>query len=797
MVPGLARFRPHRDQESDADAPGSPGSARSETFDPPPMIDDGSGTTTPEWARRAIAVATGGLVVGYLLWRTTTVPLASPIGWLFYLLELHAALSLGLFLFSTWSIDDRPTPRESVRTPTVALCITTYDEDEHILLPTVAAAVALRPAHETWVLDDGRRPWVKEMAEQIGARYLTRSTNAHAKAGNLNHALAAIKTDLIAVLDADHVPSAEFLTATIPYFDDPRIAVVQTPQDFYNLDSFEHVGAFSEEGLFYRVLQPGKNRWDAAFWCGTSAVLRTRALRTINGVATDSVTEDLLTTIRLLDRGWGTTFHNEVLARGQAPATYRQYLIQRRRWATGAMQVLRGPDNPWRTKNLTTPQKIAFTASLAGWFEGLRTLGYLGVAVWTVLLGSLPVSADPWTFAIAHVLVFVAGQASMHVIGGRHHRLVPALIFEFLRIPVALSAAKQLVLGTERGFAVTPKGRTGDDRVSGDVPPALAVVLVMALGAWLLFVFRGIGIMTGPTGPAVGLGALALLANLGIVLAAINRIRAEDFADERRRTRRFGRSLRARITERELILERPSLAGAVVSQPVALGADVAVVMTREGPLALRGKIELTENEDQVFAFASGQWAAKAVLARTLFSEDIDTAIPATTPKVRVHQVPEPNEMPERVVHHRRSEDVAPPVPWLPPTPEPVDVSTGGTPALAWLADALPAPAAAGAAGAVGVAPAPSSPPPTATPPPAAPPIPPAPASGPAPGTPARPAPRRTRPAPPTHRGPGGPAGPATPAPNAVSGVDRPAPRNRPAPPQRRSDRPPPPPPPAS
>ena len=219
-----------------------------------------------------------------------------------------------------------------------------------MLLPTVAASVALRPTHETWVLDDGGRDEVRRMAEQLGARYLTRPDNAHAKAGNLNHALTVVEADVLAILDADHVPTADFLLATLPYFADPAIGFVQTPQDFYNLDSFEHQRrgdgrVFNEEAVFYRVIAPAKNRWQAPFWCGTCALVRAEALRSVGGVATDSVTEDIHTSIRMFRAGWKGAYHNEVLARGLAPDDAASYLLQRNRWALGAMQVL-----GWRTR---------------------------------------------------------------------------------------------------------------------------------------------------------------------------------------------------------------------------------------------------------------------------------------------------------------------------------------------------------------------------------------------------------------------------------------------------------------
>jgi len=297
---------------------------------------------------RTVAIAALAITSGYLGWRVVASLnlaawyLAIPL----LVFEIHAAIGLGLFTFSMWDVDRRPSRRAIGRVPTIAVVIPTYNEGPEILVPTIAAAVALEPTHETWVLDDGDRPDIAELAAELGARYLARPTHEHAKAGNLNHALTIIDAEILAVLDADHVAAPDFLRATLGYFADPKVAVVQTPQDFYNVTSFEHGSGisygepFHEQTLFYRLLQPGKNRWNAAFWCGTNALIRTAALREVGGAATETITEDIHTTIRLHRRGWKTVYHNEVLARGLAADDAAQYQLQRNRWGTGAMQVL-------------------------------------------------------------------------------------------------------------------------------------------------------------------------------------------------------------------------------------------------------------------------------------------------------------------------------------------------------------------------------------------------------------------------------------------------------------------------
>lgn len=124
------------------------------------------------------------LTVTYLAWRAAfTLNLTA--WWLSVplLLEVHAALGLGLYTFSLWDLDaDLPPPVQASHSK-VAVLIPTYNEPEEVLTPTIAAAVLLRPAHQTWVLDDGNRPAVARLAAELGARYLARPERVDAKAG--------------------------------------------------------------------------------------------------------------------------------------------------------------------------------------------------------------------------------------------------------------------------------------------------------------------------------------------------------------------------------------------------------------------------------------------------------------------------------------------------------------------------------------------------------------------------------------------------------------------------------------
>ena len=152
--------------------------------------------------------------------------------------------------------------------------------------------------------------------------------------------------ELFTVFDADFTPHRNFLYRTVGFFfSDPRIAIVQTPQHFYNPDVFQvNLGLANvmqdNEREWYDVILVSRDAWDRAFCCGTSAVLRRDAVERVGGIATESVTEDILTTMKMLPDGYITRYLNERLSLGLAPEDVKGLMIQRRRWARGSIQLM-------------------------------------------------------------------------------------------------------------------------------------------------------------------------------------------------------------------------------------------------------------------------------------------------------------------------------------------------------------------------------------------------------------------------------------------------------------------------
>lgn len=232
---------------------------------------------------RILAIGTLALGLFYLPWRYTSSLNQNALWFAIPLLiaETYSFIDLLLFIFMMWK-PPRRIPPEPLPRATVDVFITTYNESIDLLRLTMEAAKRIDwPRLKVYILDDGQSSDVKAMASRLGCRYITRGEEwtgkpRHAKAGNINNALMQTSGEFILILDADQIPAPQIVSRVIGYFRDPRLAFVQTPQYFYNLPPGDPFG--SDAPLFYGPIMQGKDGWDAAFFCGSNAILRREAL---------------------------------------------------------------------------------------------------------------------------------------------------------------------------------------------------------------------------------------------------------------------------------------------------------------------------------------------------------------------------------------------------------------------------------------------------------------------------------------------------------------------------------------
>ncbi|MBE9177238.1 glycosyltransferase [Oculatella sp. LEGE 06141] len=459
------------------------------------------------WSRAIVVTILLMLTVRYLLWRSlSTLNLDTPLNGVFslglFFLELLMLVSGTIQLLLMLRVRDRRREadwlemdvREGRYMPTVDILIPTYNEPAFILRRTVIGCQALEyPNRTIYLLDDTRRPEIQALAEELGCEYMTRPDNRHAKAGNLNHAIARTTGEFLVVFDADFVPTKNFLHRTLGFFQDAKIALVQTPQTFYNPDPIaRNLGLENvltpEEEVFYRQIQPIRDGAGSVICSGTSFVLRRRALEEAGGFVTDSLSEDYFTGIRLSAKGYNLIYLDEKLSAGLAAENIAAHAIQRIRWAQGTLQAFFIHSNPLTIPGLRPLQRLAHLEGLLHWFTSISRVGFLMMPLTYSFLQVIPLRAtanELLYFFFPYYLV------QLSVFAWLNYRSRSALLSDIyslvLCFPLALTVIQSMLNPFSKGFKVTPKG-TASDRYSFNwslATPLLVMFVATAVSLWI------------------------------------------------------------------------------------------------------------------------------------------------------------------------------------------------------------------------------------------------------------------------------------------------------------------------
>jgi cellulose synthase (UDP-forming) len=451
--------------------------------------------------RLAVTLVPALLLLPYMVWRVGSTLLttqgqsgwAQAWIWAVGLVELLALWEMATFLLIMSRVNTRSAQADALQgdakvgQPEVDVFIPTYNEPLDVLEKTILGAKAIDYPNKTvWVLDDGRRDSLRAYCERQGVRYLTRPDNLHAKAGNINHALQHARGAFVCVFDADFVPSRGFIRRTLGLFSDDSVGIVQTPQHFYNKDPVQtNLGLMQdypdEQRLFFDQMAASRDAWDASFCCGSCSILRRQALDVVGGIPTESITEDLLTTLVMLRHGYRTVYLNERLSMGLAAESIEGFFVQRERWCQGAIQSLFlrwGPLGP----GLTPMQRFLFfpTSWLTQYFVRLFLLL---IPLVYLLLGWMPLQFTSTGDLVRYQLPLMVGLflTTRWLVGSHYVPLVsvPASIFASFRLAPTVVAS--LIRPFGKPFRVTPKGAlsVGGRRV--DVVTLTPILITMGL----------------------------------------------------------------------------------------------------------------------------------------------------------------------------------------------------------------------------------------------------------------------------------------------------------------------------
>jgi cellulose synthase (UDP-forming) len=465
------------------------------------------------WGRVVVMVVSVLLILHYLVWRlTSTLPALAlqPASLWMWGLAVMETLALGNVMLTALFLTRRSNRsgeadageqrlRDRAVLPAIDIIIPSYNEPLEVVERTILGAMALDwPDLRVWVLDDGNRPWLADYCASKGARWMARTGKDGGKAGNVNAWLAASRAEAapyVMVLDADFVPRRNFLWRVLGLFDDDRVALVQTPQSFFNPDPIQlNLLATSsladEQRFFFHDFQPALDAWGASFCVGTSFVARRDRIDAIGGIPTCTVTEDMMTTYALAARGWRTLYLDEKLSSGMAAEGLAEFINQRARWCLGTVQALRSPLAPWRLSGLNWGHRLCFLNAQLFWLASvpLMLLATLAPAVfwWT---GTPAFLADPAEFIAHFALRFAAEAIALGWVS--RWRVVPLLsgIAPLVVAPSAIAAALRAIFRPHgHRFSVTLKGGDRSKVVVHRRP-------LMQMGA--LMAATGLGMLVG------------------------------------------------------------------------------------------------------------------------------------------------------------------------------------------------------------------------------------------------------------------------------------------------------------
>jgi exo-beta-1,3-glucanase (GH17 family)/cellulose synthase/poly-beta-1,6-N-acetylglucosamine synthase-like glycosyltransferase len=473
-------------------------------------------------------------------------------------------------------------PEEQTFAPKVSIHIPAYCEPPEMLKQTLDSVSRLEYPNFECVVVVNNTPdpafWqpIQEHCLTLGERF--KFVNADKlpgfKAGALRLALAhtAPDAEVIGIIDADYVVQPDWLKDLAPLFADPKVAMVQAPQDHRDGDrSVMHHAMNGEYAGFFDIGMVQRNEVNAIIVHGTMCLIRRAALEQAGGWSSDTICEDTDLGLSILENGWLAHYTNRRYGYGLLPDTFEAYKKQRHRWAYGGFQILR---KHWRrflpgASLLSREQKREFGLGWLNWL-GAECIG-VAVAIlnliWVPFVAFAGIAIPDTILTIPILAAFVVSVVHFAAL----YRLRVAIPLRQLIITVlaAMSVQWTVARAVTHGliwehlpFVRTAKGGRG--KRGPDFPAfweavlaALLLVAAVVLVATNYKEVREINIF------AAVLVVQSLPFMAAVVMAVVEGTRLNDFA--------YWRSIETRTAE--LLLRRPATA-AVAGTPVAAEAPV-------------------------------------------------------------------------------------------------------------------------------------------------------------------------------------------------------------------------------
>ena len=464
--------------------------------------------------RRILYILTIITTVIYLVWRGLyTLPVNESLFALIFgiLLWISEIISNFTAVFLIWSknsskplIEPEIDPSEY---PDVDVLIATHNEGVDLLTKTINSATRMHYPDKSkvhiYIADDNERVEMEELAAKFGIGYLGVKNNKHAKSGNLNYAIANSNSPLVATFDADMIPYSDFLTETVPYFVDNAkrrqagedikpLGLVQTPQSFYNADSFQfnlfsEVVIPNEQDFFSREVNVYHNAHGAAIYTGSNTMIARQAIVDAGGFPTNTITEDFQLGAQINMAGYQNLSTLEPKASGLTPTDIPSILKQRIRWGRGVVQSvynIRAFTNP----KLTMAQRFVYINSYLYWWSFFRRILYIFAPILFTVFGIRVVDTNFWVLLAiwlpSYALIqLVMKDVSSDLRTSRWGEIQETIFAPYLVIPIFM----QSIGLKETSFKVTNKDANQSRK---DMLYALPNAIMLALALYGVVTFN-------------------------------------------------------------------------------------------------------------------------------------------------------------------------------------------------------------------------------------------------------------------------------------------------------------------
>ena len=396
--------------------------------------------------------------------------------------------------------------------PKVCVQVPCYNEPPEMVKETLDALAALDyPDFEVMIIDNNTKDeavWrpVEAYCKELGPRFrfFHVAPLEGFKGGALNWALERTSADaeIIAVIDSDYCVDPNWLKHLVPHFSDPKMAIVQGPQDYRDGDQslFKKL-CYAEYKGFFHIGMVTRNDRDAIIQHGTMTMIRRDVMDRLKW-AEWTITEDAELGLRAFEEGLSAAYVSKSYGKGVMPDRFIDYKKQRFRWAYGAMQIMKGHFNSLfkgEGTQLTRGQRYHFIAGWMPWVaDGMNLFFTGGALLWTsaMLIAPTQVLPPALIFALPPLILFFFKLGKILYIYKSHMKVPMSTSIGAAIAGLALShtIAKSIIYGL---FTKTiPFFRTPKMREQGGFMLALAecreelffLVLLWAAAAGMLWV---------------------------------------------------------------------------------------------------------------------------------------------------------------------------------------------------------------------------------------------------------------------------------------------------------------------